>query len=254
MTQKSLIAVAAIALSTGCSTTPPELKALWDEYDRLEDGAAAPDDHGLDEFVAKCDAVAQRMERSDDRFHALTTALGLCRWGGSYDHARAIRARLMDELLPQAKQDHEREVFLLIEFAWVGRSDPHELEREGEEFRDYIDAIGRATDSSVVRTQCLGAKIQYLMQRDGCRDPMTERERELALALIDEIEPQLDRIAGKAFGYDGREQYEADRAGLTRNRLGMVADEIEGSDLDGVPFKLSDYRGKVVVLDFWGFW
>ncbi len=36
--------------------------------------------------------------------------------------------------------------------------------------------------------------------------------------------------------------------------MGKVAPEIEGEDLDGKPFKLSDYRGKVVVLDFWGNW
>ena len=36
--------------------------------------------------------------------------------------------------------------------------------------------------------------------------------------------------------------------------LGALAPEIGGSDLDGVPFKLSDYRGKVVLLDFWGNW
>ena len=35
---------------------------------------------------------------------------------------------------------------------------------------------------------------------------------------------------------------------------GMVAPEIEGVDLFGEPFKLSDYRGKVVMLDFWGDW
>ena len=34
----------------------------------------------------------------------------------------------------------------------------------------------------------------------------------------------------------------------------MVAPEIEAEDLDGVNFKLSDYRGKVVVIDFWGDW
>ena len=33
-----------------------------------------------------------------------------------------------------------------------------------------------------------------------------------------------------------------------------VAPEIEAPDLDGVKFKLSDYRGKVVLLDFWGYW
>ena len=36
--------------------------------------------------------------------------------------------------------------------------------------------------------------------------------------------------------------------------VGNLAPEIQGEDLDGVKFKLSDYRGKVVVLDFWGDW
>jgi hypothetical protein len=37
-------------------------------------------------------------------------------------------------------------------------------------------------------------------------------------------------------------------------KIGEVAPEIEAPDLDGVSFKLSDYRGKVVMLDFWGYW
>jgi hypothetical protein len=36
--------------------------------------------------------------------------------------------------------------------------------------------------------------------------------------------------------------------------VGKTAPEIEGEDIDGKRFKLSDYRGKVVVLDFWGNW
>ena len=36
--------------------------------------------------------------------------------------------------------------------------------------------------------------------------------------------------------------------------IGQVAPEIEGEDIDGVAFKFTDYRGKVVVLDFWGHW
>jgi thiol-disulfide isomerase/thioredoxin len=36
--------------------------------------------------------------------------------------------------------------------------------------------------------------------------------------------------------------------------VGSVAQEIEGEDLEGKKFKLSDYRGKVVVLDFWADW
>jgi hypothetical protein len=41
---------------------------------------------------------------------------------------------------------------------------------------------------------------------------------------------------------------------LPNLRVGKVAPDIEGEDLDGKTFKLSDYRGKVVVLDFWGDW
>src|SRR4051794_25948885 len=36
--------------------------------------------------------------------------------------------------------------------------------------------------------------------------------------------------------------------------VGPLAQEIEGEDLDGKFFKLSEYKGKVVLLDFWGMW
>jgi cytochrome oxidase Cu insertion factor (SCO1/SenC/PrrC family) len=37
-------------------------------------------------------------------------------------------------------------------------------------------------------------------------------------------------------------------------KVGRVAPDIEGEDVDGERFRLSDYRGKVVLLDFWGHW
>jgi hypothetical protein len=41
---------------------------------------------------------------------------------------------------------------------------------------------------------------------------------------------------------------------LDHLQVGMVAPEFESVDENGVPWKLSDYRGKVVIVDFWGFW
>jgi thiol-disulfide isomerase/thioredoxin len=41
---------------------------------------------------------------------------------------------------------------------------------------------------------------------------------------------------------------------LSNLKVGGVAPEITGTDLDGKPLKLSDYRGKVVVVVFWGSW
>ena len=39
-----------------------------------------------------------------------------------------------------------------------------------------------------------------------------------------------------------------------RLQVGMQVPDFETEDVEGQPFKLSDYAGKVVVLDFWGFW
>ena len=36
--------------------------------------------------------------------------------------------------------------------------------------------------------------------------------------------------------------------------VGKVAPEITGVDIFGNAFKLSDYRGKVIMLSFWGHW
>jgi AhpC/TSA family len=36
--------------------------------------------------------------------------------------------------------------------------------------------------------------------------------------------------------------------------LGKVAPDFETVDENGKPWKLSDYRGKVTIIDFWGFW
>ncbi len=37
-------------------------------------------------------------------------------------------------------------------------------------------------------------------------------------------------------------------------RVGTAAPDLAGVDFDGVKFKLSDYRGKVVMISFWASW
>lgn len=77
----------------------------------------------------------------------------------------------------------------------------------------------------------------------------------------------VQRESSKARGLDVLRRVAEDYADLDQGRragsyvfelenlqIGMVAPEIEGADVDGNPMKLTDFRGKVVVLDFWGFW
>jgi AhpC/TSA family len=69
-----------------------------------------------------------------------------------------------------------------------------------------------------------------------------------------EAEKHFNNVIEK---YGTKEQKEAAKSQLFEMHnlaIGKVAPEIEGKDVDGKKFKLSDYRGKVVVLDFWGDW
>jgi len=50
------------------------------------------------------------------------------------------------------------------------------------------------------------------------------------------------------------EQVERDLFELEHLAVGKVAPEITGEDIDGKALSLSEYRGKVVLLDFWGDW
>jgi len=65
---------------------------------------------------------------------------------------------------------------------------------------------------------------------------------------------KLERVQ-KEFGKTG---YAAQAAGMIFEadhlQIGMQAPDFDALDQDGKPWKLSDYRGKVVVVDFWGYW
>jgi hypothetical protein len=73
-------------------------------------------------------------------------------------------------------------------------------------------------------------------------------EQTVADLAKEELGKARSRVASKPAPATPAEDLDA------RLAIGKTAPEIEGEDLDGKKFKLSDYRGKVVVLDFWGNW
>lgn len=79
-----------------------------------------------------------------------------------------------------------------------------------------------------------------------------ESDQERAIQLLDSVANYHGEIV-----FDGID-YKSIAAGqlfsLTRLKVGAEAPDITGEDVDGVTFSLSDYRGKVVMLDFWGDW
>jgi hypothetical protein len=70
-----------------------------------------------------------------------------------------------------------------------------------------------------------------------------------------EAEDLLTQMAEKYADQKDLVQLAKDELFVIRHlSIGKVAPDISGEDSDGKKFKLSDYRGKVVVLDFWAGW
>src|SRR5262249_54251956 len=76
-----------------------------------------------------------------------------------------------------------------------------------------------------------------------------EKEAERCYELIIEKYGDLKHFRGTMAEAAKGDLYE-----LRHLSLGKTAPEIEGDDIDGKKLKLSEYRGKVILLDFWGNW
>jgi hypothetical protein len=83
-----------------------------------------------------------------------------------------------------------------------------------------------------------------LKNKDEAAQPEAER---LLQAYIDEFAKTPDKQPKV-------EQARKELDDMKLRGIGKPVPDIAGDDLDGKPFKLSDYKGKVVLLDFWGFW
>jgi hypothetical protein len=85
---------------------------------------------------------------------------------------------------------------------------------------------------------------------------LQRQDREQALK---EVEAAFEQAAEKygdvrlPEGDTVAERAKAELFEIRRLSIGKVAPDIEGEDQDGKRFRLSDYRGKVVLLDFWSY-
>jgi len=101
---------------------------------------------------------------------------------------------------------------------------------------------------------------QYLTSQEGYDQAALARLKATdSTALDKEIESLFERVV-KEFGdvSVGRatlgKQAASELNEIRNLGIGKPCPEIAGEDIDGKPFKLSDYKGKVVVIDFWGDW
>ncbi len=104
--------------------------------------------------------------------------------------------------------------------------------------------LEKSPHKNVQATACFALGRQILGNPDG--------DRKEAEMLFERIVKEFgdEKVRDRSLS----EMAERDLYELRNLQIGMTAPDIEGEDVDGVQFKLSDYRGKVVVLDFWGDW
>jgi hypothetical protein len=87
------------------------------------------------------------------------------------------------------------------------------------------------------------------------KDALEELKKKGEAGLNKEAEALFERVV-KEFP-DAKDSRGNKLGPLAEGKLlgpGRAAPEIDGEDTDGKAFKLSDYKGKVVLLDFWGNW
>jgi len=122
-------------------------------------------------------------------------------------------------------------------------------QRRGAETDALLDRLAEDSPSPAVR----GAALYVAAKRAAePRWSGSQRKPEQAEALLERVVSEYGdvEIGKRKLGNLAR----GDLFEMRELAIGKVAPDIEGEDLDGVAFKLSDYRGKVVVLDFWGNW
>ena len=180
---------------------------------------------------AEFDALSQVLTLAAAPYVQPTSEKTLQQW-------RDAAAKLFADFL-----DDDRMATLVINFPAPAKAK--------KEVDDYSKLLA---SSKSVAVKAAGAFKPLSARADAAADAPLSPEAETKLcADIEAFAAQhgaVQQVRGGTYG----EWAKTTTYALKHLKIGGIAPEIEGPDLDGVAFKLSDYRGKVVLLDFWGYW
>lgn len=113
----------------------------------------------------------------------------------------------------------------------------------------FAEELGRRSQITEVRAEARFAHAAVLAAERAPGDPRVRQGLE-ELAAIEREFGELVSSNGRTHGENARGL----RFELENLAVGQPCPDFSAVDAEGVAFKLSDYRGKVVLIDFWGFW
>ena len=186
-------------------------------------------------WVRRCEAIAAD-PADPEAFKALTTVMNIS-WTRREDELQQALENARERMLQLfANDDEKMEVF---------------LSRYTKGDKEWAERVFRATTAPGVKASCLYSRVEKTLRQMGM-SAIEDDDAHEALRTLNEIQTNYGDSTGRRGQW--AKVVDGDIFQLENLRIGMRAPEIEGEDLDGVSFKLSDYRGKVVVIDFWGNW
>jgi tetratricopeptide (TPR) repeat protein len=232
--------------------------------DNNKSKSAAPTPAG--EYEALVNEYQKAQQEFDEAYTAAKTDGEREKLSNKYPQAETYSRRFLE-----LARKYPKEPVAFDALAWVVSND-----RYGEQINETLEILLR----DHIENEKLGQVAQALVYSNA-REPAKMLEsiieknshREVkgiatySLGLIKkghdkdaEAEKLFEQVIEK-FG-DVQDGFRGTLAAAGRGQLfeirnlaiGKVAPEIVGEDVGGKSLKLSDYRGKVVVIDFWGDW
>ena len=186
----------------------------------------------IGEFVPQFEAAAKKFAGTPDQLQFLAGAVNL----SAYAEDKSAGERCLKEVLTHHLNNPELPDFI------------NALSRARSWMSDEkVDAaLNKILEESKIAS-AQGAALFALNQETLERGDVTTDEFKQALAKVKTFatEHELKDLLARV------DNIEKSRVSLV---VGGTATDIKGIDLDGEAFALSDYKGKVILLDFWGDW
>jgi hypothetical protein len=194
--------------------------------------------HPRHAFRERMYAFFARAKDAPEGVDAAIWAIRNCRTGaGKIEPQIESYAKLLDETVARygATPDAIRIAKTLGGSDWITPGGPAEVIRK---------MVPLATEPAASRG-LRHTLARCLLARPGGADDVARKE---AIELLRVLAADADASPNLA------KAVKEDLFEFEHLSVGCVAPDFEATDAEGVKFKLSDYRGKVLVLDFWGFW
>lgn len=201
-----------------------------EEYQRFwREGQPGP------KFLPRIEAFAVKAKCSDAAVEAWGMVLDIAPQTGE----QAAMVRALEALTGCLESPAMAAIAEQLQYAWGVPP---------EKVQALLESLREKSPHRSVKAAAMFSLGALLVQGESTESK--ERARKLLVELSEKF---ADLTSGR-----GDRSYAQRAAGLLFEldhlQIGMVAPDMEALDVDGVKFKLSDFRGKVTVVDFWGYW